>query len=247
MSVMRVPSPLVGLLLALAQLNAAPVAAADAGDWREPLVAAAEAERSARQRGPGAVELPFSATFLVFADYMRPPIRLAALSHYRSIFVFTHDSIAVGEDGPTHEPVEQTMSLRLIPNLTVIRPADANETADAWRAALTLEGPVVLVFSRQDLAILDRSAAKGDLSQGGYILVDSDGDPDLLQRDPRIEQPFHDLQDQDVAEAVQALGTGALGGPHGRLDYPGTGPVVELAGGYAGHRGRGGPAVARLC
>jgi transketolase len=123
---------------------------------------------------------PFSATFLVFSDYMRPPIRLAALSHYRSIFVFTHDSIAVGEDGPTHEPVEQTMSLRLVPNLTVIRPADANETADAWRAALTLDGPVVLVFSRQDLAILDRSGAKGDLSQGGYILVDSDGDPDIV-------------------------------------------------------------------
>ena len=124
--------------------------------------------------------IPFSATFLVFADYMRPPIRLAALSHYPSIFVFTHDSIAVGEDGPTHEPVEQTMSLRLIPNLTVIRPADANETADAWRAALELKGPVVLIFSRQDLAILDRSGARGDLSQGGYILVDSEGDPDIV-------------------------------------------------------------------
>jgi len=124
--------------------------------------------------------LPFSATFLVFADYMRPPIRLAALSHYRAIFVFTHDSIAVGEDGPTHEPVEQTMSLRLIPNLTVIRPADANETADAWRAALEMGGPVVLIFSRQDLAILDHSGATGDLSQGGYVLVDSDGDPDIV-------------------------------------------------------------------
>jgi transketolase len=124
--------------------------------------------------------MPFSATFLVFSDYMRPPIRLAALSHYRSIFVFTHDSIAVGEDGPTHEPVEQTMSLRLIPNLMVIRPADANETADAWRVALQHDGPVVLVFSRQDLAILDRSAAQGSLSQGGYVLVDSEGDPDIV-------------------------------------------------------------------
>ncbi|CAN5512018.1 transketolase [soil metagenome] len=123
---------------------------------------------------------PFSATFLVFADYMRPPIRLAALSHYRSIFVFPHDSIAVGEDGPTHEPVEQTMSLRLIPNLTVIRPADANETTGAWRAALEHDGPVVLVFSRQDLEILDRSGAHGDLSQGGYILVDSDEDPEIV-------------------------------------------------------------------
>ena len=85
--------------------------------------------------------IPFSATFLVFSDYMRAPIRLAALSGYKSIFVFTHDSIAVGEDGPTHEPVEQVMSLRLIPGLNVIRPADANETREAWQAALTADGP----------------------------------------------------------------------------------------------------------
>jgi transketolase len=125
--------------------------------------------------------LPFSATFLVFADYMRPPIRLAALSHYRSIFVFTHDSIAVGEDGPTHEPVEQIMSLRLIPNLTVIRPADANETAEAWQVALQhRDGPVVLVFSRQDLAILDRSGARGSLDEGAYILQEPDRRPDVV-------------------------------------------------------------------
>jgi transketolase len=123
---------------------------------------------------------PFSATFLVFSDYMRPPIRLAALSHLNPIFVFTHDSIAVGEDGPTHEPIEQVMSLRLIPNLTVIRAADGNETADAWRAALTGDNPTVLVFTRQDLPILDRSGAKGDLFQGGYILADTDGDPDVV-------------------------------------------------------------------
>ncbi|MGE3796432.1 MAG: transketolase [Thermomicrobiales bacterium] len=125
--------------------------------------------------------VPFSATFLVFADYMRPPIRLAALSHYRSIFVFTHDSIAVGEDGPTHEPVEQIMSLRLIPGLTVIRPADANETAEAWRVALEhRDGPVVLVFSRQDLAVLDRSGARGSLDEGAYILHEPDRRPDVV-------------------------------------------------------------------
>ena len=99
--------------------------------------------------------IPFSATFLVFSDYMRPTVRLAALSGYKSIFVFTHDSVAVGEDGPTHEPVEQIMSMRLIPDLTVIRPADGNETAAAWRHALESSGPSVIVLSRQDLPTLD--------------------------------------------------------------------------------------------
>ncbi len=124
---------------------------------------------------------PFSATFHVFSDYMRPSIRLAALSHYRSSFVFTHDSIAVGEDGPTHEPVEQTMSLRLIPNLTVIRPADANETAEAWRVAIQSDGPVALILSRQDLPVLDRANATGGVFQGGYVLRDAAGDdPDVV-------------------------------------------------------------------
>ncbi|CAN5721504.1 transketolase [soil metagenome] len=124
---------------------------------------------------------PFSATFHVFSDYMRPPIRLAALSNYRSIFVFTHDSIAVGEDGPTHEPVEQTMALRLIPNLTVIRPADANETADAWRVAIQSNGPVTLILSRQDLPVLDRANARGDVFQGGYVLQEAAGvDADVV-------------------------------------------------------------------
>ena len=123
---------------------------------------------------------PFGATFLVFSDYMRPAIRLAALSEYKSIFVFTHDSIAVGEDGPTHEPVEHVMSLRLIPKLLVIRPADGNETADAWRVALQHHGPVVLVLSRQDLPTLDTSAAKGSLKNGAYVLRESEGDPDIV-------------------------------------------------------------------
>jgi len=124
--------------------------------------------------------IPFAATFLVFSDYMRPAVRLAALSKLKSIFVFTHDSIAVGEDGPTHEPVEHVMSLRLIPHLAVIRPGDPNETVDAWKVALTGTGPTALILSRQDLTVLDRSAANGDLSQGGYILVDSEGDPDVV-------------------------------------------------------------------
>jgi transketolase len=124
--------------------------------------------------------IPFSATFLVFSDYVRPAVRLAALSQYRSIFVFTHDSIAVGEDGPTHEPVEHVMSLRAIPKLTVIRPADPNETVDAWRAALTHSGPTALILSRQDLTILDRSGAEGGLLRGGYILAGDSGDPDVV-------------------------------------------------------------------
>jgi transketolase len=122
---------------------------------------------------------PFTATFLVFADYMRPPIRLAALSDLKVIFIFTHDSIAVGEDGPTHQPVEQLVSLRAIPKLVTIRPADANETADAWRVAMTLVGPCVLVFSRQDLPVLDRSGAWGTVADGAYI-ISGEADPDVV-------------------------------------------------------------------
>ncbi len=124
--------------------------------------------------------IPFTATFLVFADYMRPPIRLAALSDLKVIFVFTHDSIAVGEDGPTHQPVEQLVSLRAIPKLVTIRPADANETADAWRVAMSLVGPCVLIFSRQDLPVLDRSGAWGTVADGAYIISGAEGDPDVV-------------------------------------------------------------------
>jgi len=116
--------------------------------------------------------IPYTATFHVFSDYMRPAVRLAALTGYKTIFIFTHDSIAVGEDGPTHEPVEQTMSLRLIPNLSVIRPADGNETAAAWQRAIERDGPTALILSRQDLPILDQSDAQGDASKGGYVLAD---------------------------------------------------------------------------
>ncbi len=128
---------------------------------------------------------PFVGTFLAFVDYMRPAVRLAALSHLPVIFVYTHDSIGVGEDGPTHQPVEQVASLRAMPNLLVIRPADANETAQAWRIALQQRNrPTALILTRQDLPTLNReifSPADG-LRRGGYVLADI-GDaeqPDMI-------------------------------------------------------------------
>jgi transketolase len=125
----------------------------------------------------------FSATFLVFSDYMRPPMRLAALSELPSVFVFTHDSIGLGEDGPTHQPIEHLAALRAIPNMVVFRPADANEVTEGWRVAIERRhGPTTLVFSRQALPIFDRrdlGAASG-ARQGGYVLADSDGAADLI-------------------------------------------------------------------
>jgi len=127
---------------------------------------------------------PFTATFLVFSDYMRPPIRLAALMELPTIFVFSHDSIGVGEDGPTHQPVEQLAALRAIPGLNVIRPADANETAEAWRVATTRRNvPTCLILSRQKLPTIDRGryAAADQLVKGAYVLADPGrGDPELL-------------------------------------------------------------------
>jgi transketolase len=122
----------------------------------------------------------FGATFLVFCDYMRPSIRLAALMKLPVAYVFTHDSIGVGEDGPTHQPIEQVMSLRLIPGLTVIRPADATETTAAWSAAITkTDGPVALILSRQKLPILD-SAKTGGAAKGGYVLEDASAAPKVI-------------------------------------------------------------------
>jgi len=128
--------------------------------------------------------IPFTATFLIFSDYMRPAIRLAALMEQGVVFVFTHDSIALGEDGSTHQPVEQLASLRAIPNLLVIRPCDANETAVAWRVAIESRNrPVALILTRQDVPTLDRttfSAADG-LRRGAYVLADApNGKPDLI-------------------------------------------------------------------
>jgi transketolase len=128
--------------------------------------------------------IPFTATFLIFSNYMRPPIRLAALMEQGVIFVFTHDSLAVGEDGSTHQPIEQLASLRAIPNLLVIRPCDANETAVAWRVAMqTRDRPVALILTRQDVPTFDRTqfAAADGLRHGAYVLADApNGKPDII-------------------------------------------------------------------
>jgi transketolase len=126
---------------------------------------------------------PYGGTFLVFADYCRPAIRLASLMKLPVIYVFTHDSVAVGEDGPTHQPVEHFAALRAIPGLIVIRPADATETAAAWRLAIrAAKAPVALILSRQNLPVLDRSRYPSAtmLSKGGYVLSDSKGAPDVI-------------------------------------------------------------------
>ena len=121
--------------------------------------------------------IPYGATFLIFSDYMRPTLRLAAFMKQHVIYVYTHDSIGLGEDGPTHQPIEHLSSLRAIPGFTVIRPADATETAEAWRAALKHKGPVALVLTRQKLGFIDRtkfSPASG-VAHGAYVLADSPG------------------------------------------------------------------------
>jgi transketolase len=127
--------------------------------------------------------IPYTATFLIFSDYMRPPMRLAALQGQHVIYIFSHDSIGLGEDGPTHQPVEQLLGLRSVPNLVVLRPGDATETAEAWRVALERrDGPSVLVTTRQALPIIDRKthgAAEG-VQRGGYVLLDSSGEPDAI-------------------------------------------------------------------
>jgi transketolase len=127
--------------------------------------------------------LPFGATFLMFSEYMRPPIRLAAIMKISPIFVYTHDSIGLGEDGTTHQPIEQLASLRSIPNVTVIRPADANESAQAWRVAIEKKGgPTVLIFTRQGLPILDQDkyGKAENLEKGAYILSEGSKGPDLI-------------------------------------------------------------------
>ncbi|MGB8181637.1 MAG: transketolase C-terminal domain-containing protein, partial [Stellaceae bacterium] len=146
-----------------------------------------------REHGMGAIlnglaahggTVPFGATFLIFSDYMRPPIRLAAMMGLHVIYVFTHDSIALGQDGPTHQPVEQLAGLRAVPGLTVIRPGDANETAVAWRVALEArDRAVALILTRQNVPTLDRTefAAADGLRQGAYVLADApNGKPDVI-------------------------------------------------------------------
>lgn len=127
--------------------------------------------------------IPYTATFLIFSDYMRPPMRLAAIMGQRVIYVFTHDSIGVGEDGPTHQPIEQLLGLRSVPNLNVIRPADANETAQAWRSAMEREdGPTALLFTRQGLPIIDQATygSADGVHQGAYVLWESDAAPEVI-------------------------------------------------------------------
>ena len=157
--------------------------------------------------------VPYTATFLVFSDYMRPAIRLGALQGQRVVYIFTHDSIGLGEDGPTHQPIEHLAALRAIPNLWVMRPADATETAEAWRAAIErLDGPTALVLSRQGLPVLDRSAfpPASELRKGAYTLWEASGGqagavPDALIIATGSEVPLA----LDAAKALAERGTSA--------------------------------------
>ena len=129
--------------------------------------------------------IPYAATFLIFSDYLRPAIRVGALSHAPCVWVFTHDSIGLGEDGPTHQPISQLMGLRMIPNLTVLRPADADETFEAWRIAVeNRSGPTALVLTRQNLpqlsAIGAQSFARGYVQRGAYVIADTDSTPEVI-------------------------------------------------------------------
>jgi transketolase len=132
----------------------------------------------------GGIASPYGSTFFIFSDYMRPAVRLSALMGLPVVWAWTHDSVALGEDGPTHQPIEQLAALRAIPNLWMIRPADANETAVAWKVALErTDGPVGLALSREKVPTLDRSdlAPASGLARGAYALWDSgDGEPDLI-------------------------------------------------------------------
>jgi transketolase len=124
--------------------------------------------------------LPVGGTFLVFSDYMRGAVRLAALSRTKVVYSWTHDSVGVGEDGPTHQPIEHLAALRAMPGLQVIRPADANEVAEAWRIAIDTDGPTALILSRQGLPVLDGTAGGDRVSRGGYVLRDSDSPPQVV-------------------------------------------------------------------
>ena len=126
--------------------------------------------------------LPVGGTFFVFSDYMRPAVRLAALSGSHVVYSWTHDSIGVGEDGPTHQPVEHLAALRAMPGLVVVRPADANETAAAWRLAVDAQGPIALVLTRQNVPVLDGTGelAADGVARGAYVLADGGPSPDIV-------------------------------------------------------------------
>jgi transketolase len=150
--------------------------------------------------------IPFGGTFMIFADYMRPPMRLAAMMGLQTVYVLTHDSIGLGEDGPTHQPIEQLPNLRAVPNLTVIRPGDANETLEAWKATIANhQGPTALILTRQGLPTLDRTqfgAAEG-LHQGGYVLSKEQGDLQTIIIASGSEVPLAlDAQKQLQADGI---------------------------------------------
>jgi transketolase len=209
-----------------------------AGDFQNPAMAVGDLQGSVgggqnyagrnlhfgvREHGMGAILnglathggiIPFGATFLTFSDYMRPPIRLAALMEVQVVYVFTHDSIAMGEDGPTHQPVEQLANLRAIPRLTVIRPCDANETAVAWRVAIeTRDRPVALILTRQDVPTLDRTqfGPADGLSRGAYILADApQGNPNVIliasgSEVGLIVAARHSLEEQNIAVRLVSM------------------------------------------
>jgi transketolase len=150
--------------------------------------------------------IPFGGTFMIFADYMRPPMRLAAMMGLQTVYVLTHDSIGLGEDGPTHQPIEQLPNLRAVPNLTVIRPGDANETLEAWKATIAnQQGPTALILTRQGLPTLDRTqfgAAEG-LHRGGYVLSKEQGDLQTIIIASGSEVPLAlDAQKQLQADGI---------------------------------------------
>jgi transketolase len=159
----------------------------------------------------GGIVRPYSATFLTFSDYMRPAVRLGALMSSKTLYIFTHDSIGLGEDGPTHQPVEQVMSLRAIPQLHVFRPADANETAAAWRTAMTLDGAATLIFTRQDLPIFaDHERVHEGVAHGGYTLADCEGVPSVILLSSGSEvhialEAYRALMDEGVKARVVSL------------------------------------------
>jgi transketolase len=128
----------------------------------------------------GGMVRPYGSTFLIFSDYMRPAVRLSALMGIKVAWIWTHDSVGLGEDGPTHQPIEHYMALRAIPNLTVIRPADANETSVAWQSTFEIDGPVAMLLTRQNVPVLDPGPAEGAL-RGAYVREDAEGgEPEVI-------------------------------------------------------------------
>ena len=201
---------------------------------------------------------PYGGTFLVFSDYARPALRLAALMELPVVHVMTHDSIGLGEDGPTHQPVEHLASLRAMPGLVVLRPADAAETAEAWRVALARrDGPTLLALSRQGLEALPRDRASGTLADGGYVLMEAEGgagarEATLLASGSEVAPALAAarlLAQEGVAAAVVSLPSWELFARRSAAEQAmvlGTGTVrlaVEAAGGFGWERFAAGAAA----